>query len=110
LIGIAVRLIWRRRRTFSRLRSVLETWGLLPVASPKTPEECTSSSEQEARLHRAIARLPEGRRVVVIMVEWEGMSGVEVASVLGVPVGTVWRRLHEARAELRRALEEEPAR
>jgi RNA polymerase sigma-70 factor (ECF subfamily) len=39
------------------------------------------------------------------MVEWNGMSGVEAAKILGIPVGTVWRRLHEARAEIRRMLE-----
>ncbi len=32
------------------------------------------------------------------------MSGVEVAAALGIPPGTVWRRLSEARAELARRL------
>ncbi len=64
-----------------------------------------SVAEDEARIRSAIARLADERRLVLVMVEWNGMSGVEVARLLGTPVGTVWRRLHEARAELRRVLE-----
>jgi RNA polymerase sigma-70 factor (ECF subfamily) len=56
-------------------------------------------------LRAAIARLPEDQRLVLVMVEYQGMSGVEVAKALDKPAGTVWRWLHEARAELRRTLE-----
>jgi RNA polymerase sigma-70 factor (ECF subfamily) len=40
------------------------------------------------------------------MAEVEEMSCAEIAAVLEIPVGTVWTRLHAARRELRRALEE----
>ena len=105
LIGVAAQLLRRRRRTFARIAALLEAFGHAPTPTPRTPEESTLLSEDEALLRAAIARLSDDRRLVLIMVEYNGMSGVEVASVLGVPVGTVWRRLHEARAELRRALE-----
>ena len=105
LVGIAVRLLHRRRRSFVRLRSMLVRFGVIEPPSPHTPEESTSRAEQGAQLHAAIARLSDDRRIALTMVELEGMSGVEVAKVLEVPVGTVWRWLHEARSELRRELE-----
>jgi RNA polymerase sigma-70 factor (ECF subfamily) len=42
------------------------------------------------------------------MAEVEGLSSEEIATALGVPIGTVWSRLHAARRELREALEEGP--
>jgi len=38
--------------------------------------------------------------------EVEGLSCAEIAAALGIPIGTVWTRLHAARRELRRALDE----
>ncbi|WP_438024186.1 RNA polymerase sigma factor [Sorangium sp. So ce233] len=105
LIGVAVQLLRRRRRAFARLRALIESFGSAPAPPPATPEDEASLAEDEARIRSAIARLGDERRLVLVMVEWNGMSGVEVARLLGTPVGTVWRRLHEARAELRRALE-----
>jgi len=105
LIGVAVQLIRRRRRTLGRLGAVLERFGVLSPPAPKTPEEFTNLAEEQAMLHAAIARLSEERRLALVMVEYKGLSGLEAAKILDVPVGTIWRRLHEARAELRRELE-----
>jgi RNA polymerase sigma-70 factor (ECF subfamily) len=56
------------------------------------------------RLHRAIDGLPEIYRTVVVMHDFEGYSHVEIAEVLGIPVGTCRSRLFLARAQLRVAL------
>lgn len=56
------------------------------------------------RLHRAIDGLPEMYRTVVVMHDFEGYSHVEIAEVLGIPVGTCRSRLFLARAQLRVAL------
>ncbi|MFO0756863.1 MAG: sigma-70 family RNA polymerase sigma factor [Byssovorax sp.] len=105
LLGVAVQMLRRKRRSFGRLRNMLESFGKAPSTAPRTPEESTTQAQEDARLHAAIARLSEDKRLVLVMVEWNGMSGVEAARALGIPVGTVWRRLHEARADLRRSLE-----
>jgi RNA polymerase sigma-70 factor, ECF subfamily len=55
-------------------------------------------------LERAIARLPEEQRAVILLVGLEGMHYEEVAAVLGVPVGTVRSRLSRAREALRRLM------
>jgi|HubBroStandDraft_6_1064221.scaffolds.fasta_scaffold478040_2 RNA polymerase sigma-70 factor (ECF subfamily) len=105
LLGIAVRLVRRRKRTFARLRALYDAFAFVPSLPSRTPEESTSTAQQEERLRRAIAGLSEDRRIALVMVEYNGLTGVEAAGILGVPVGTVWRRLHEARNELRRSLE-----
>jgi len=53
-------------------------------------------------LERAIAKLPEEQRSVVLLVGLEGMRYEEVAAVLGVPVGTIRSRLSRGREALRR--------
>jgi RNA polymerase sigma-70 factor (ECF subfamily) len=39
------------------------------------------------------------------MAEVEGLTCAEIAEALGIPIGTVWTRLHAARRELRRSLD-----
>ena len=56
------------------------------------------------RLHRAIEALPEMHRTTLVMHDFEGYSHVEIAEVLGIPVGTCKSRLFIARARLRVAL------
>jgi RNA polymerase sigma-70 factor (ECF subfamily) len=59
----------------------------------------------EAALHRAIAELAEDRRVVVILRDLEGLSYEEIASALGIELGTVRSRLHRARMDLKDKME-----
>jgi len=55
-------------------------------------------------LERAMAKLPEEQRSVILLVGLEGMRYEEVAEVLGVPVGTVRSRLSRGREALRRLM------
>ncbi len=50
----------------------------------------------------ALQLLPKEQREVVLLVGLEGMSYLEAANVLGVPVGTVMSRLSRGREALRR--------
>jgi RNA polymerase sigma factor (sigma-70 family) len=52
-------------------------------------------------LDRALARLPEEQRAVVLLVAIEDMSYDEVARTLDIPIGTVMSRLSRAREKLR---------
>jgi RNA polymerase sigma-70 factor, ECF subfamily len=52
-------------------------------------------------LERAMARLPEEQRAVLLLVGLEGMRYEEVAAVLDVPVGTIRSRLSRGREMLR---------
>lgn len=60
----------------------------------------------DGRLKRAIDALSDEHREVLLLWGVEGMKYREIASVLGVPLGTVMSRLHRARAILAESLEE----
>jgi len=55
-------------------------------------------------LERAMAKLPEEQRAVILLVGMEGMRYEEVAEILDVPVGTVRSRLSRGRDALRRLI------
>ena len=76
------------------------------VALSETEPTLTSRPNQGKRLElrdleRAIAKLPDEQRSVLLLVGLEGMRYEEVASVLDVPVGTVRSRLSRGRDMLR---------
>lgn len=99
LFGIAVRLLAERRRSLRRLGSVVAQL----LAQQPRPAELSRPGEA-ADLNRALARLSEPKRVVLLLCEVEGFTAPESAVILGIPVGTVWTRLHHARRELRELL------
>ncbi len=107
LVGLAVMQVRRHRRSLARLASRIAAWAREPRPAPSTPEEAASAGEELARAQRALAALSPKKREVVVLVMIEGMSGEDAAAVLGVPVATVWTRLHHARRELARAVFEE---
>jgi RNA polymerase sigma-70 factor (ECF subfamily) len=63
------------------------------------------STEDAARIHRALdALMPEHREVLVLRF-LEGMTYEQIAGVVGCPLGTVRSRLHHAKRALRRVIE-----
>ncbi|HEX7340910.1 MAG TPA: RNA polymerase sigma factor [Rhodanobacteraceae bacterium] len=53
------------------------------------------------RLHDALQHLPAAERDVLLLSEFSGLRGAEIASVLGIPVGTVASRKHHAMTHLK---------
>ncbi|MGI8815699.1 MAG: RNA polymerase sigma factor [Pseudonocardia sp.] len=79
--------------------SVLDTAGAGPSA-----EDLVVDGMFEAVVARALAALPTIHRVVVQLVDVDGLSYADAAQALGVPRGTVMSRLHRARARIRHSL------
>jgi RNA polymerase sigma-70 factor (ECF subfamily) len=77
-----------------------ETLLRLSDSTPR-PDAALERNELEAALGRAIAELPEERRIVVVLRDLEGLSYEEIAQALDLELGTVRSRLHRARADLR---------
>ena len=107
LLGIAAHLLQRRNRGWARFSRALERLFDRDPEPAAPPDHALARSEASARVERALASLTEVRRVVLVMAEVEELPCEEIARALGVPVGTVWTRLHHARKALREALARE---
>jgi RNA polymerase sigma factor (sigma-70 family) len=108
LLGIATLMVRRHRRSVRRQAARLSTWaGVLRRELAPTPAELFERDDAARRMASALERLSPKKREVFVLVTLEGLSGEEAATSLGIPVKTVWTRLHHARLELRAALGEE---
>ncbi len=58
------------------------------------------------QITKALQRLPEDFRTVVLLCDVEGFTYEEIANMLDVPIGTIRSRLHRGRNLLRVELEE----
>jgi len=69
------------------------------------PEECAETSELRSVMYQCIKSLVPDYRLMVILVDMEGMSYEEAARIAHVPVGTVKSRLARARMQIRKSLQ-----
>jgi len=77
-----------------------------PLAGPERADVELRRRRVAAALRRALGELSSDARAVVVLREYHDLDYAEIASVLGIDVGTVKSRLSRARAQLRQALEE----
>lgn len=71
-----------------------------------TPAEHAERNQREVMLHKALAKLPEFQKAMIIMFHAEQQSYEEIAEALDLPLGTVKSRLNRARISLREILAE----
>lgn len=81
-----------------------EAISLLPAAGA-SPGETAEARQALVRVQRALDVLSPDKRVVFVLFELEGESCDAIARALGIPVGTVYSRLHAARREFAKAHE-----
>src|SRR5688572_9215990 len=96
-----------RGRAFGTERVPEEDWDRVMVDKPTgdlAPDEAAETSEDRARIMKAMATLSEQHRDIIMLSDIEGLSYKEIADVLEIPMGTVMSRLHNARRRLRTAL------
>ena len=96
-VTVTLNAMRRRKRWWSR-----ET--ALEAAEEMQAATVASDPDLRERLKAAIDGLPEIYRLVVVMHDVEEYTHVEIAEMLGIPVGTSKARLSAARAKLRKAL------
>jgi RNA polymerase sigma-70 factor (ECF subfamily) len=99
----------RKRRWRDRLRGWLggryrANVEHLTLESP-TPLDQLEQAHEVHRLYRALDRLPESYRTVLVLYDLDGRSAEEVGGLLGLAPNTVWVRVHRARAKLLEALD-----
>lgn len=67
----------------------------------------SSAGEDSASIRHALDKLPLAQRQVLLLGEIAGFSTREIASMLGIPEGTVGSRKHLAMARMRDYLEQQ---
>lgn len=96
--------------TFYRLRereSPLAESGVPDWDAPmfhEAPEDDPAALEAHTDLERALRRLPDEFRTVLLLAEVDGMPLEDVALILRCPVGTVKSRIFRAKDRLRTLL------
>ena len=94
---------WFRRLVFRAPESELEQ---VATAAPDPLRSCEIAYAQR-ELQRLVGELKEPQRVVFWLFEIEGYSAAEIAGVVGISESAVSMRLHYARKELHRRIEQQ---
>jgi len=87
---------YRRKRKWEKLLSFFEpeskpAW---PDTESSRPDTQLESKERKQILQKALARLPESQRTLLVLHRWEGLSYKEIAEVTGLSVAAVESRIH----------------
>jgi RNA polymerase sigma-70 factor, ECF subfamily len=99
----------RKRRTLLSLTGLFqgedeEQAEFQPPDTRSLPDEDLVDSEREQVIAKAIATLPPKYRIPIILRDIEGLSYDEVASVMGLGLGTTKSRINRARGLLKEKL------
>jgi RNA polymerase sigma-70 factor (ECF subfamily) len=95
LLGIATNLLHRHRRAEARLFAATEkSAGRLATESSVDPDELRDVAA-------ALKKMPQTDRDTLLLYTWADLSYDEIATAMGVPVGTVRSRLNRARKSVR---------
>ena len=98
---------WRRRRRAQQVALEEHTAAhgeLRESRSYAMPDQVLQQREIAGRVWQALDQLPFDQRAVIVLREIDGLSYEEIATSLGVAVGTVKSRLARARGTLRAVL------
>lgn len=126
--------IWRRAETYKADRAQVRTWiGRIArnqaidalrrrnvraeqhsiawaevsdeLVSPlASPEDIADLNVQKERIRSAIAQLPLDQQEALALAYFKGYTRIQIAEILGQPVGTISSRIRAAMQKLRQAL------
>jgi RNA polymerase sigma-70 factor (ECF subfamily) len=105
LYGICLRVASDYRRKAHRRREELS--DEVPERNsepPQTPEEWVALGQARQQLAAVLDSMTLEKRSVFVMFEIDGLSCAEIATIVGVPVGTIYSRIHAARKDFVRSV------
>jgi RNA polymerase sigma-70 factor (ECF subfamily) len=105
LARMAWRLAVRRKRPHCEVPIAEKEFLPQLTSEAVSPEASAIDAQLERWLHNCIDRLPEKLRQPLALAALGELKLVEIAKILGLPEGTVRRRVHTARKMLREQLE-----
>ena len=104
LYGIASRLAMRHRRGLGRWLRALGGVAEEPEPTTVQPDQALDRARAAALVHEVVEGMPFKHREVFVLYELEELEGTEIAALLGIPVNTVWTRLHHGRKRFEQAM------
>ena len=106
LAGWLYRITQRQVRDFRRRTWIKHIFTKGRIDEPDTlphtsqnPAAALERKENQRLLYALLGKIREARRSAFILFEIEGLSGEEIAQIQGIPLNTVWTRLHHARKD-----------
>ncbi len=104
LAEIALRVVSTHRRSDRRRRVQPDQAALdVAVSDADRPDQTAERRSALRVVERALDGIDVDKRAVFILFEIEGASSEDIAAGLGIPLGTVYSRLHAARKEFQKA-------
>lgn len=103
LYGIAANVVAKHRRGLARRLRATSRVAARPQLCDDPAERAVAATDARTRwagVIEAIGALAEADRQVLLLFAWEELSYEEIATALGIPVGTVRSRLSRGRARL----------
>jgi len=88
-----------RRLAWFRRVLLIEEEAPVGVSSSSTPERELATKQLGELADRILAGMSDKARRAFVLFEVEGYSGEEIAELEGIPLATVWTRVHNARKE-----------
>jgi RNA polymerase sigma factor (sigma-70 family) len=104
LYGIATNVLSQHHRREARRLRATGRLAAQPPSQDDRTERVIASMDARGRWPRvaeALAALPDAERDTILLFAWEELSYDEIATALGIPVGTVRSRLNRGRRRLR---------
>lgn len=81
-----------------------EIWDIPVTSGDEIPEEAAERRETIEAVRRAVESLPDDQRQAIVLRDIHDLPYSEIASILGVEVGTVKSRINRGRANLKKIL------
>ena len=102
LFGICLRVAanYRRRQRRAPSEAAIRAQASDDATIQAGADDMLARRQDAASAERVLAELSLEKRAVFIMFEIEGVSCQDIAELMGVPVGTIYSRLHATRKQI----------
>lgn len=104
LYGVARNVLANRARSLRRRSRLMARAASHHEATVPGPEPLVVRNEEHQELLRALSKLPEKDREILRLVEWEGLSREQVATMFFVSRAAIDKRISRAYKKMARAL------